>query len=60
MSYGLYLWQVTIAADLGFGGAKEGFLVVLLGTVLFALPLAAASYYFLERPLMRWRASRSR
>jgi peptidoglycan/LPS O-acetylase OafA/YrhL len=53
ISYGLYLWQVTPATDLGFGSAHEGFLVDLVGTTLFALPLAAASYYLLERPLMR-------
>jgi peptidoglycan/LPS O-acetylase OafA/YrhL len=53
ISYGLYLWQVTPATDLGFGSAHEGFLVVLLGTLLFALPFAIASYYLVERPLMR-------
>jgi len=55
VSYGLYLWQVTIGIDLGFGGAEEGFAVVLAGTVAIALPLAAASYYLIERPLMRWK-----
>lgn len=53
VSYGLYLWQVTPATALGFGSAHEGFVVVLLGTLLFALPMAALSYYFVERPLMR-------
>jgi peptidoglycan/LPS O-acetylase OafA/YrhL len=55
VSYGFYLWQVTIGIDLGFGGANEGFLTVLIGTVIIALPLAAASYYLIERPLMRWK-----
>jgi peptidoglycan/LPS O-acetylase OafA/YrhL len=55
ISYGLYLWQVTPATDLGFGGAGQGFLVVLLGTIAISVPLAAASYYFLERPLMRFK-----
>jgi peptidoglycan/LPS O-acetylase OafA/YrhL len=53
ISYGLYLWQVTPSTDLGFGGAEQGFLVDLLGTIAISVPLAAASYYFLERPLMR-------
>lgn len=53
ISYGLYLWQVTPATDLGFGGADQGFLVVLVGTTLIALPAAALSYYFVEKPLMR-------
>jgi peptidoglycan/LPS O-acetylase OafA/YrhL len=53
ISYGFYLWQVTIGIDLGFGGANEGFATVLIGTVVIAIPLAAASYYLIERPLMR-------
>jgi peptidoglycan/LPS O-acetylase OafA/YrhL len=72
VSYGLYLWQVTPSTDLGFGSAHEGFLVDLIGTVAFALPLAALSFYLVERPLMRlryipfsgwyrtWRARRER
>jgi peptidoglycan/LPS O-acetylase OafA/YrhL len=55
ISYGFYLWQVTIGIDLGFGGANEGFATVLIGTILIAIPFAAASYYFIERPLMRWK-----
>lgn len=55
ISYGFYLWQVTIGIELGFGNAKGSFLPVLIGTVLLTLPLAAASYYFVERPLMRWK-----
>jgi peptidoglycan/LPS O-acetylase OafA/YrhL len=55
ISYGFYLWQVTIGIDLGFGGANEGFATVLIGTVLIAIPIAAASYYLIERPLMRWK-----
>jgi len=55
ISYGFYLWQVTIGIELGFGNAKGSFLPVLIGTVLLTLPLAAASYYFIERPLMRWK-----
>lgn len=55
ISYGFYLWQVTIGIDLGFGGANEGFATVLIGTVVIAIPLAAASYYLIERPLMRWK-----
>jgi peptidoglycan/LPS O-acetylase OafA/YrhL len=55
ISYGFYLWQVTIGIDLGFGSANEGFATVLIGTVVIAIPLAAASYYLIERPLMRWK-----
>ena len=55
LSYGLYLWQVTIIVDLGFAGARASFVPVLIGTLLIALPLAAASYYLIERPLMRFK-----
>ena len=53
ISYGFYLWHVTIAYDLGFGGASAGFVTVLLMTVAIAIPIAALSYYLIERPLMR-------
>jgi peptidoglycan/LPS O-acetylase OafA/YrhL len=55
ISYGLYLWQVSIGIELGFGNAQGQFLAVLLGTVAIATPLAAISYYLIERPLMRWK-----
>jgi peptidoglycan/LPS O-acetylase OafA/YrhL len=55
VSYGLYLWQVTIAYYLGFGGAEAGFVAVLALTLAISLPLAALSYYLLERPLMRFK-----
>jgi peptidoglycan/LPS O-acetylase OafA/YrhL len=52
LSYGLYLWSVTVTVDLGVGGAKAGFGTVLVLTALIALPLAALTYYLVERPLM--------
>lgn len=52
LSYGLYLWSVTITIDLGIGGAEAGFGAVLALTFLIALPLAALTYYLIERPLM--------
>lgn len=55
ISYGFYLWQVTIGIELGFGNAQGSYLPVLIGTVLLTLPLATASYYLIERPLMRWK-----
>ena len=53
ISYGFYLWNVTIAYDLGAGGGDAGFVTVLIMTLLIAVPIAAASYYLVERPLMR-------
>ena len=53
ISYSFYLWQVTIGLRFGFGGADASFLPVLIGTVLVTIPIAALSYYLIERPLMR-------
>jgi peptidoglycan/LPS O-acetylase OafA/YrhL len=58
LSYGIYLWHVTIAYDLGFGGGDGSFLEVYLGTLLLTIPLAAASYYVIERPMASWQLRR--
>jgi peptidoglycan/LPS O-acetylase OafA/YrhL len=55
VSYGFYLWQVTIGIELGYGSGNNAFLPVLIGTTLITLPLAIASYYLIERPLMLWK-----
>lgn len=55
ISYGFYLWQVTIGIELGFGGGGGSFATVLIGTVALTIPIAAASYYLIEKPLMRWK-----
>lgn len=55
VSLGLYLWHLTIAYDLGIGGANEDFGTVLALTLLLTIPLAALSYYLVERPLMRFK-----
>ena len=52
ISYGLYLWQVTVGINIGFGGADAGFVTVLVGTLIVSIPLGALSYYLIERPLM--------
>ena len=55
ISYGLYLWSVTITVNLGVGGAEAGFWPVLILGTLITVPFAVASYYLLERPLMRFK-----
>jgi peptidoglycan/LPS O-acetylase OafA/YrhL len=68
LSYGIYLWHVTIAYDLGIGGGEGGFWVVLVTTYALTIPLAAATYYVVERqayklvkrPLLRRRRSTER
>ena len=60
VSYGFYLWQVTIGIELGYGSGNNAFLPVLIGTALITLPLAIGSYYLIERPLMLWNPGRRR
>jgi peptidoglycan/LPS O-acetylase OafA/YrhL len=55
LSYGFLLWNATFAANLGFPGADEGFWTVLVAGTLITVPLAALSYYLVERPLMRFK-----
>jgi peptidoglycan/LPS O-acetylase OafA/YrhL len=55
ISYGIVLWHVAIALNLGVAGAEAGFVTVLVGTTLLTIPLAAASYYLIERPLMKFK-----
>jgi peptidoglycan/LPS O-acetylase OafA/YrhL len=53
ISYGMFLWHYVVAQQLGSGGAKESFPLVLVGTLAVTIALAAASYYLVERPLLR-------
>jgi peptidoglycan/LPS O-acetylase OafA/YrhL len=54
ISYGLLLWHGTVAAALGtMGGEGYGYWTVLIGQIVFAVPLAIAAYYLVERPLMK-------
>jgi peptidoglycan/LPS O-acetylase OafA/YrhL len=55
ISYGLLLWNVTIAVLLGYPGADEGYWTVLILGAVATLPLAALSYYLVERPLMKFK-----
>ncbi|HKZ12304.1 MAG TPA: acyltransferase [Solirubrobacterales bacterium] len=52
ISYSLYLWSTTITVDVGVAGAEKGFLVTTVLTFLIAIPVAAASFYLIERPTM--------
>ena len=55
ISYGLLLWNVTLAVLLGYPRADEGYWTVLIVGGLATIPLAAASYYLVERPLMKFK-----
>jgi peptidoglycan/LPS O-acetylase OafA/YrhL len=52
ISYSLYLWSTTITINIGVAGAEKGFWVTTLLTFLITIPVAAASFYLIERPLM--------
>ncbi|MCB0876812.1 MAG: acyltransferase [Solirubrobacterales bacterium] len=59
VSYGIFLWQFPVlvaALDLGVDDwwPAQSFLVVSAVTFAGTVVCAAASYYALERPLMRW------
>ena len=60
ISYGIFLWHYVAAVKLGLGGAEAGFGLVLLGTLAISIPCAAASYYLVERPVLRLKYRRLR
>jgi peptidoglycan/LPS O-acetylase OafA/YrhL len=53
ISYGILLWHVTIAATLGVEGTDEDSLTAVITSTAMVIPLAATSYYLVERPLMK-------
>jgi len=53
VSYGIFLWHYAVALELGSPGAHGSFIVVLIGTLAITIALAAASYYIVERPVLR-------
>jgi peptidoglycan/LPS O-acetylase OafA/YrhL len=55
ISFSLYLYTTTITVDVGVGGADQNFLVTGVLTFLIAIPLAALSFYLIERPMMTLR-----
>lgn len=60
ISYGLLLWHGTVAVMLGsLFGSGEGYWTVLIAEIVIAVPLAMLSYYFVERPLMKFKYRRA-
>jgi peptidoglycan/LPS O-acetylase OafA/YrhL len=68
LSYSVYLWHVPmmllIQRKLGYGEFKGHFLAILVLTLATSSSIAAASWYLLERPILRygsrpWRPSRT-
>jgi peptidoglycan/LPS O-acetylase OafA/YrhL len=56
ISYGLLLWHGTVAVMLGsLFGSGEGYWTVLVAEIVIAVPVATLSYFFVERPLMKFK-----
>ncbi len=58
VSYGIYLWHVPLAIEITRAGVAGwvpagGYVAVTLATVVAACACAAASWYLVERPLLR-------
>jgi len=59
ISYGVYLWHLTIATWLSGKGVHE-FWALLVITFALTVAAAAASYYVVERPILRFKDRRRR
>lgn len=59
ISYGLYLWHFSVVYELIFNDPTASFGTVLLLTLVISVPLAAFSWYAIEKPLMRFKYGRS-
>lgn len=51
ISYGIFLWHLPIALQLYDRGVE--FPLTVVATLALSIPLAAASYYLVERPILR-------
>ena len=60
ISYGIFLWHYVITRQLGGPGANLDPGPLLVATLAISIPCAAASYYLVERPLLRLKYRRVR
>jgi peptidoglycan/LPS O-acetylase OafA/YrhL len=60
VSYGIFLWHVAVIHALDRWGPDLRFVPLLALTVAITVPIAAASYYLVERPLLRFKYQRIR
>jgi peptidoglycan/LPS O-acetylase OafA/YrhL len=65
VSYGIFLWHSNIMLELDAHAAQgwlpgSGFLSLLLPTLAIAIPIAALSYYLVEKPALRLKDPRRR
>ncbi len=59
ISYGVFLWHYAVIIFLLEANAVWSFVPLTVATLALTVPCAAASYYLLERPLMRWARRRT-
>lgn len=60
ISYRIFLWHFVVGLELARRGASESFVLLLLSMLAITIPIAAASYYLVERPLLRLKYRRLR
>jgi peptidoglycan/LPS O-acetylase OafA/YrhL len=60
ISYGIFLWHYAVAFELGNRGDDFGFWPLLAATLAISIAVAAASYYLLERPVLKFKYRRAR
>lgn len=53
ISYGIFLWHIAVIRWVNAVDADLGFVPLLVVVLAVTIPIAAASYYALERPLLR-------
>jgi peptidoglycan/LPS O-acetylase OafA/YrhL len=53
ISYGIFLWHYVFTIEFGSPGEGLGWTPLLLVTLGCTIPIAAASYYLLERPVLK-------
>ncbi len=60
VSYGIFLWHLAISYKLGPDGADLPFVPALIALGILSAAVAAASYYLVERPILRLKYHRLR
>jgi peptidoglycan/LPS O-acetylase OafA/YrhL len=60
ISYGIYLWHDGVVAVLEKHGIERSFTVLGVATIVTTAAVAAASYYLVERPILRFKVRRPR
>jgi peptidoglycan/LPS O-acetylase OafA/YrhL len=60
ISYGIFLWHFAIAGKFGPGESDLAYVPSLIAITILSIAVAAASYYLIERPILRLKYRRLR